>query len=338
MAPVCVAIPTKDANGPRRSASARLLPILVAAAACGWTAAHAGDNGVTSDPLRLVIPDALTFDADPDPLAETVDVDAAVSVSEPAGGLDMKLQWLSERYTAGGPEGPQIDANASGAEFGVNYKLESAVTIGALAQFEPAAEMLFGGRPVLSDRGWMAGPVTTVHLAPGLVLDARAAWGSAESGVDDLIGVGPAAQRRLLSARLADTHTFGPWRLTPSVNFSHFVERLPSAGPSPAEDQSRAAGSGRIDLAPELAYRIDMASNAFIEPKAVLGGFWTFGSLSELELGAGAPLEPRLKAEAGVTFGIVDGPKLQALGAVEESEGTAPDAWSGRVQLSVPLQ
>ena len=38
-----------------------------------------------------------------------------------------------------------------------------------------------------------------------------------------------------------------------------------------------------------------------------------------------------------MTIGIVDGPKLQALGGVEEGRGT-PDAWTGRVQLSVPLK
>jgi len=105
----------------------------------------------------------------------------------------MKLQWRSERYWAGGPEGPQIDGNASGVEIGVKYKLQSAVLIGALAQFDPAAEMLFGGQRGLSDQGWLAGPVTTVHFAPGLVLDARAAWGIAESGEDVSTG------RRLVS-------------------------------------------------------------------------------------------------------------------------------------------
>jgi hypothetical protein len=49
--------------------------------------------------------------------------------------------------------------------------------------------------------------------------------------------------------------------------------------------------------------------------------------------------EPRLKAEAGVTFGLTDGPKLQALGGVEggDAAGT-PDIWTGRLQLSVPLK
>jgi hypothetical protein len=95
-------------------------------------------------------------------------------------------------------------------------------------------------------------------------------------------------------------------------------------------------GSGRIDVGPELSYRIELPRAAFIEPRAVLGGFWGLDSLAKPV--AGAHPEPRLKAEAGVTLGIRDGPKLQALGVLEEGDGTSPDVWSGRVQLNVPLK
>jgi hypothetical protein len=46
----------------------------------------------------------------------------------------------------------------------------------------------------------------------------------------------------------------------------------------------------------------------------------------------------RLKAEAGLTIGSNNGPKLQALGALEEGDQGMPDAWSGRLQLNVPLK
>jgi hypothetical protein len=46
----------------------------------------------------------------------------------------------------------------------------------------------------------------------------------------------------------------------------------------------------------------------------------------------------RLKAEAGLTFGFYNGPKLQALGALEAGDRETPDAWTGRLQLNVPLK
>ena len=101
--------------------------------------------------------------------------DAALTAQQAGTGPQMKLQWLDQRYRLAGPEGPQVDPNASGVEIGVNYKLQSILTIGALAQVNPAAEMLLGGQHSLLDQGWMAGPVTTIRLAPGLVLNARAA-------------------------------------------------------------------------------------------------------------------------------------------------------------------
>lgn len=306
----------------------------------GGGAAAIADSGEASGALPSIGPAAVVVDpAALGPPGESTAPSGGMALTLPkqVGGPEMKLQWRSERHVGVGPDGPQIDASASGVEIGVKYKLESAVLIGAMAQFDPASEMLFGGQRSLLDQGWLAGPVTTVQFAPGLVLDARAAWGVAETSADDLAGAGAAAQRRLLSARLANPHTFGAWRFTPSINFSHFWEMQHTPGAAPVEaPATHAVGSGRIDIGPELAYRMELPRAAFIEPRAVLGGFWGLDSLAKP--GPGSHPEPRLKAEAGVTLGIMDGPKLQALGVLEEGDGTTPDAWSGRLQLSVPLK
>jgi hypothetical protein len=252
-----------------------------------------------------------------------------------AAGAEVNLKWREERYAPGGPEGPLIDGSASGVDIGLNYRLKPAITIGALAQFDPAGEMMLGSQGSLSDRSWLAGPVASVQFAPGLVLDARAAWGVA--GTDDLTGAGAAMARRVLTAKLANPHSFGALRFNPSVKFSHLWEALDAPGPLPAEVHS-VVSSGRVDIAPELAYRIDLAPSAFLEPRAVIGPFWGFDDLTKLAPGTGPHLEARLKAEAGVTLGVVDGPKLQALGVIEEGDATNPDSWTGRLQLSVPLK
>jgi hypothetical protein len=261
--------------------------------------------------------------------------DTALAAQQAGTGPQMKLQWLDQRYRLTGPEGPQIDPNASGVEIGVNYKLQSIVTIGALAQVNPAAEMLLGGQRSLLDQGWMAGPVTTVQIAPGLVLDARAAWGEGQSGLDEAAVT--AAQRRLISAKLANAHAFGAWRFTPTVKFDYVHETLPGAGAAEAS-APHASGAGRIDLGPELAYRTDLTSSAFIEPRVVVGGFWDFEDLAKDAAGAAGHPQMRLKAEAGVTLGFYNGPKLQALGGVEAGDQETPDAWTGRLQLNVPLK
>jgi hypothetical protein len=70
----------------------------------------------------------------------------------------------------------------------------------------------------------------------------------------------------------------------------------------------------------------------------VIGSFWDIDSLSSLAPGSESHGAIRLKAEAGLTIGMDDGAKLQAGGAVEEGALGAPDVWSGRLQLSVPMR
>jgi hypothetical protein len=272
--------------------------------------------------------------------AATAGQDTALAARQAGTGPQMKLQWLDQRYRLAGPEGPQIDPNASGVEIGVNYKLQSIVTIGALAQVNPAAEMLLGGQRSLLDQGWMAGPVTSIQFAPGLVLDARAAWGEGVSGLDEAAVT--AAQRRLVSARLANEHAFGAWRFTPAVNFNYVHETPPGSGPATEATPPHAGAAGRIDVGPALAYRTDLTSSAFIEPRVLVGGFWNFEDLAkDAAKDAAGPLgnpQMRLKAEAGLTFGFYNGPKLQALGALEAGDRETPDAWTGRLQLNLPLK
>jgi len=258
---------------------------------------------------------------------------AAIAAPQAGLGAQLKLQWLDQHYRPAGPEGRQIDPTTSGVEIGVNYKVRTAVTVGALAQVNPAAEMLFGAQRSLADQGWMAGPFTTIQLAPGLVLDARAAWGEGQSGPDEAAAT--AAQRRLVAARLANPNAFGALRVTPSVNFNYVQETLAGSGTA---EVPHAIATGRIDVGPELSYHTDLTSSAFVEPRLFVGGFWGFDALAEEAAAAHGLAEMRLKAEAGVTIGFYNGPKLQALGALEEGGQEMPDAWSGRLQLSVPLE
>jgi hypothetical protein len=266
---------------------------------------------------------------------------AVPTVPLQAQGLDTKLQWRGERYRTGGPDGFQIDTSTSGVDAAVNYKLLPEIMIGALAQVDQPGESIIGAPPSLSERGWLAGPVTSVKLAPGLTLEARAAWGVTESSPDELSPHTASMPRRLVSAKLANTQSFGPWRISPSVSVNHAYDAAAVSYPAaaPHDDAApHAAGFGRVDVGPEFAYRIDMGRAGFIEPRAVIGTFWDFDTLSRLAPGTADHNDLRLKAEAGVTIGGTGGTKVQAAGAVEEGAAGAADVWSGRLQLSVPMQ
>jgi hypothetical protein len=296
---------------------------------------HAGD--MSADEVQVSALDATMSGLDMAGLASkdrpaAASRDPGVTAPQAGTGPHIKLQWLEQRYRGAGHEGPQVDARASGIEIGMNYTLKSAITVGALAQVNPAEEVLLGAQRSLIDQGWMAGPFTTIQLAPGLILDARAAWGEGQRGPDDAAAA--AAQRRLIAARLANAQSFGDWRFTPSVNLNYLQETAP--GPEAAAD-AHALAAGRLDMGPEIVYHTELTPSAFIEPRVVVGGFWNLDSLAEPAGGQG-PADMRLRAEAGVTIGIHNGPKLQALGALEEGDEAVPDTWSGRLQFNVPLQ
>jgi len=241
---------------------------------------------------------------------------------------DARLQWEGAPNGAGGPPGADRVENAGPAKLGVKFKLQPAIMIGVLAQFDSPGEMLL-------ERNWLAGPVTKIQLAPGMALDARAAWGSsAQDGALNSHG----SDRRLLDARLSSTQMLGALRFSPSIGVN-FVEeaRHFAAAAAPEASGPQTIGSGRMDISPELAYRIDMGHSMFIEPKAMIGGIW---EVDNLWFGPGiAPhTAVRLKAETGVTIGNTQGTKLQIGGRVEEGGSNATNVWSGRLQLNVPLK
>ena len=236
------------------------------------------------------------------------------------------LQWLG---------GEQSGTTAPATKYGVNLKLQPAIMVGMLAQFDHKGDPLLGPS-VLSDQTWRAGPVTNVQLGGGLTLDARAAWGPTDPG---LSAIGHAGDRQTLDARLASKQEAGPWRFTPSIGLSRVQEKL---GSSPVEQSAETASqqtveSGRLDVKPEVAYRVDMGHSLFIEPKIMVGTFWNLGEAASA-ITSGAPHGARHMAETGITVGTVDGTKFQVGGSIEEGATPADNVWSGKMQLNIPLK
>jgi hypothetical protein len=232
------------------------------------------------------------------------------------------LHWLGGEPS--GKEGPA-------GRYGVNLKLQPAVTIGVLAQFDQAGDPLLGPS-ALSDQPWLAGPVTSLQLGGGLSLDARAAWGSADPAA------GHAADRQTVDARLTSKQQAGAWRFSPSIGFTHVQEKLGVAAEAPANVTGhQTVESGRVDLRPEMAYRVDMGQymgqSMYIEPKFMIGTFWNLGDAT-----TGAPHEGRHMAETGITVGATNGTKLQVGGAVQEGETRSENVWTGKIELNIPLK
>jgi len=106
-----------------------------------------------------------------------------------------------------------------------------------------------------------------------------------------------------------------------------------------ASGATKAEGTGRVELMPEVSRRFEVNADTFVEPRAAVGGFVDFEDLKALQpmVLTGNEADLHLKAEAGVAVGVKDGSRLEASGGVESSGTTTPDTWTGRLQLNVPL-
>jgi hypothetical protein len=109
---------------------------------------------------------------------------------------------------------------------------------------------------------------------------------------------------------------------------------LGTAAEASAAVSSQVVESGRIDVKPEMAYRIEMGDSVFIEPKVMVGTFWNLGDAATIGTAAGA----RRMAETGITLGAADGTRLQLGGGVQEGETSADVVWTGKMQLKIPLE
>ena len=108
----------------------------------------------------------------------------------------------------------------------------------------------------------------------------------------------------------------------------------------PASGEARAAGTGKVEVLPEVSKRFAVDDVTFIEPRAAVGAFVGFDDLQALNptVPSVRPTDVQLKAEAGVAYGVKDGSSLQATGGVESgTTTTVPQNWTGRLQLNVPL-
>jgi hypothetical protein len=290
------------------------------------TAADLQDPLTTADPS---IPDSTRQSGSASALAPPRAA-PGVRPLPPPDGVEVYLQGGDKRYplarSDGSPPPGRGDLLSGG---GVSYRLWPHIMIGALVKLDQAAAA--NGEPPnqISYHGWLAGPVASVQIAPGVSLDASAAWGAAGEG-----GVAAELERRQVKARLASTQTYGRWRFAPTIALD-YVEAQSQA---PFEESSARSGSGQLNVRPELSYRFDLGGTSFIEPKAALSTVWGIGGLNELSPPALAHEDVHLKAEAGFTLGTQAGAKIEATGGIEDGGTGAPDIWSGRLRFNVPLK
>jgi hypothetical protein len=308
------------------------------------------------DPDRIRIDRAPTPIANPDkPLASSVAVDDqgnpkevqfSVSLSEitaaahpgrkPEPGLvDLWLEGRMQNYEADSADVGVSNGNLGVLYLGTRTMLGPDILVGGLAQLDRGIESAGLGETEMAATGWMAGPYMSMKLGSGVVFDGRAAWGTTDNAVPGLEAGDAESERRLVRAKLTGTRQIEGWKVAPSLGLVYLEDAVRDG----ESGETKAAGTGRLELLPEVSRRFEVDGDTFVEPRAAVGGFVGFDDLGALEpmVMTGSEGDLYLKAEAGVAVGVKDGSRLEATGGVESSSTTTPENWTGRLQLNVPL-
>ena len=307
------------------------------------------------DPDRLRIDRAATPITNAEkPLSSTVavddegrpkDVEFSVSVSEitaaSSGGkavepglIDFWLEGRMRNYESTTLDTGTRDGNLGVVYLGTRSMVGPDIMVGALAQFDRGVEIAKYDAPEVAAMGWMAGPYVSMKLGSGIVFDGRAAWGETENAVatpdiDDSL-----TARRLVRGKLTGTREVQGWNVAPSIGLVYVEDAVRDA----ASGEARAAGTGKVEVLPEVSKRFKVDDVTFIEPRAAVGAFVGFDKTLNPAAPAAQATDVQLKAEAGVAYGVKDGSSLSATGGVESgATNSTPQNWTGRLQLNVPL-
>jgi hypothetical protein len=260
---------------------------------------------------------------------------APLKKTDKSGVFDFWLEGRYENYETATDYGAS-DGNLGVVYLGTKYMVTPNIMVGTLTQFDQAGEVeALTGEHVSAD-GWMVGPFVSMKLAPGIVFDGRAGWGQSVNAVNQIEGQDETTARRLVRGKLTSTHDVNGWKVAPSVGISYVEDALPDVITTASGETAK--GVGRVDVLPEISRRYTISSSTYVEPRAALGAFWDFNDLGHVATPSfGATTDVHMKAEAGVALGIKDGTTLQAMGGVETGGEAAPNDWTGRLQLNMPL-
>lgn len=306
------------------------------------------------DPDRLRIDRPATPIANAEkPLSSTVtldndgrakDVGFSVSLSEitaatnggkgKPGIVDFWLEGRMQNYETG--RAAARDAGNLGVLYvGTRSMVGPDIMVGAMAQLDRGVESALDGTDQMRAEGWMFGPYVSMKVAPGVVFDGRAAWGETVSAVSSPDIDNGFTQRSLLRGKLTGTRDYSGWKVAPSVGMVYIEDAVRDG----SNGAMKAAGSGKVEVLPEVTRRFELDEKTFIEPRAAVGAFVGFNDLNAINpmVTTVNPTDLQLKAEAGVVFGVKDGSTLQATGGVESGATSGTETWRGRLQLNMPL-
>jgi hypothetical protein len=239
--------------------------------------------------------------------------------------FDLWAQGRNERFNETGSLAKT--GSAFTTYVGADYRWHRNLLIGGLVQFDDSRLTILDAREAIDGTAYMAGPYLAYRLAPNVVVDAKAAWGTAhDSAIAGVENMSLVSDRMLTEARLTGNWGWNAWQLSQSGAITYLDEA--SKGAMPGGQAS--IDVTRLSIGPELKRRVDMSSGLSVEP------FAFFKSSLDLADATWASPVGQNTIGGGVTLAKPDKYNIKAMADFTESVNSADQVATGKVSVSVP--
>lgn len=231
---------------------------------------------------------------------------------------------------------------------GADYALSENIVIGGLVQvdrtYEELVDMVDLSGEVEGD-GWLIGPYVGIRLTPGLLFDARFAWGQSDNRIaldDDALGFRTGefdTERWLATARLTGNWSYGGLLVTPSAELAYGMEDQDAYKNSLGQDvRANEISIGRLTFGPEISYTATTEDGSTIRPHVSIEGIWNFDTKEFVADGSVKETEDfRAKIEGGIIFQQKNGYSIRAAGHYDGIGDDDLESYGGEVTVNVPL-
>lgn len=220
-----------------------------------------------------------------------------------------------------------MQANALTSYVGADYRWHDDLLIGGMVQLDDSRRSVLASPDASEGAAFMAGPYMAYRVMPNVLLDAKAAWGTAHdsaiSGTDSLC---LDTNRTLTEARLSGNWGWNSWRLSQSGALTYVGETRDGIAGIPAAS----IDVTRFTVGPELKRLIDTGNGASIEPFAFFKS-----SLDLDDAASGTPLAHNTIG-GGVTLAKPDNYNIRAMADFTETNDGANQVATGKVLVTVP--
>lgn len=262
-------------------------------------------------------------------------------VTDPAAGKQIGQNldvWLEGKYA-------KFDATGGTGGFavlhgGLDYKVSNDLLLGVGAQLDWIGMDTAGGVGHAEGLGYMIGPYITANLAPGLYVDARAAWGQSFNDVSpyDTYSDSTTGDRALVTAALGGVTNLDALEIRPEARLSWYREQIAGYTDSLNVDiPSVTVETGTLEFGPTLRLPTVIADGVTVAPFLSLSGIWTFAQTNSATAVSGQPgiedADLRGVVEVGLDIDTDGGFSLSASGSYDGIGAGGYEAIGGSLSL-----